>query len=579
MAPLYRHYAIHVPWRDEDPPNQWTSDRHINRNGFLFVDAICFPKVHSVQSLGTPKQLLINKVVRGSHYAAEAPHDLRISTAAQGSVVQLPRPYLVNGYERIHFNELVCWQRFSGNHADVFSMYFKYCNGGSLQEFLEKYRQLGRAVPEHFVWLVAERLAEILRYFNYGTPPNPNREVTPAFWTLILGDFGDSALQTDPPGQMMGGVYNSSVVHFWEDIFRVGETLRKMCQTHIPTAAFRYWNDSRDSNEIAMNTVNGLLGPNERPYSPELIRMLQQFEFPGGTTGALITDTWIDNAGRTRMNWERMRANPAWVRDTMVPLARRKVRAYRGHVIPRGYWRQLDVSWTRPSRLMPFEYRFPEQDQTDSSVGRNNSSSNGSNNGSNIGSNNGSDSGSNNRSSIDRGDEDENKEGNDELNHRGSTPQTEESEQENEDENEDEEEEQYEDEEEEQDEDEERSELESEDVWENKIHRCPTPEFERNMKRLRCITVWEDNPSGNIRPPHRVVTLEFGVGSVLPINNDPPDLPPPPPLDDGASAANSNSNSSEIFTSSSQGDEDAILDDSNDETYIDVPTSSSGREE
>ena len=61
--------------------------------------------------------------------------------------------------------------------VQIHSLFSRYYNGGTLEEFIEKYAAKKRPVPEHFVWLVAERLAEVIRYFNFGTVPGTDDEL------------------------------------------------------------------------------------------------------------------------------------------------------------------------------------------------------------------------------------------------------------------------------------------------------------------------------------------------------------------------------------------------------------------
>ncbi|KAI1098041.1 hypothetical protein F4804DRAFT_338610 [Jackrogersella minutella] len=214
----YRHYGVFIPFDkefkpdtvvdpeapkkqpqegaepEEDPvPYYWTANPRIAEEGFIYVDSFQSSRVLCVQSVGT-RQLLINKVENRNEFNQDIPEELRISTApiAASQGCRLPLPVVVDGVERIHFNELVCWQRFNNglnNEYGTFSMFFRFCNGGSLEQMFDKYHNEVRPIPEHFIWLVAERLCEAIRYFNFGT--HPVHGTPPVFgrkkkaWTLI----------------------------------------------------------------------------------------------------------------------------------------------------------------------------------------------------------------------------------------------------------------------------------------------------------------------------------------------------------------------------------------------------------
>ncbi|KAF3055819.1 hypothetical protein GL218_07003 [Daldinia childiae] len=130
-----------------------------------------------------------------------------------------------------------------------------------------------------------------------------------------------------------------------------------MVQTHIP---YGYMEDELDRpNGRLMNTVNDhIVAPYER-YSDELIEMLSCFEYPGSQYAASIIDNTQDEDGND-VPLSSFLPSADWIVNTLLPLARRKVRRYRGVVNPpRGYFDALDVSWTRPKKLMPYEHVIP----------------------------------------------------------------------------------------------------------------------------------------------------------------------------------------------------------------------------
>ncbi|KAI1648043.1 uncharacterized protein F4817DRAFT_315283 [Daldinia loculata] len=374
----YYHPGVIVPTPEVAEEDQWSKDPITFRDGMVFIGSIKNHKVACVQSRSTG-QILINKVYESGPWPGELPLELRISTAPFISHRRLPEPIVVNKVERIIFNELVAWQRIRDDQNAVFSLYFAYYNGGNLEQFMDRYFQLLLPIPEHFIWLVAERLAQAIRFFQFGTPPGGHHEQedwefishrdlfpnnilihyhgrrpgrqpnagqeTNAFPQIVVGDFGEANMENDDDDIISNGV-----------LYFMGEVLRRMVQTHIPYGHAE--SDLDRPNGRPMNTVNSHIFAPYVPYSDELIEMLTHFEFPGSQNGAMITDTMQDPQGNT-VPLSNSVPTAEWVVNTMLPLARRKVRRYRGFGNqPRGYFDALDVSWTRPRKMMPYEYTF-----------------------------------------------------------------------------------------------------------------------------------------------------------------------------------------------------------------------------
>ncbi|KAI1413685.1 hypothetical protein F5Y13DRAFT_189120 [Hypoxylon sp. FL1857] len=378
----YRHYGVYIPW--ENVEDQWTEDSDINERGFIFINRLKTSKVMTVQSVGRGRrrgELLVKKMLRyNTDTDRDMPEELMISTAPAARV-RLPRPRSVHGVERLYFAELYCWQ-YHKEH-ETHSLYY---NGGTLEDFMEKYEEIRRPVPEHFIWLVALRLAEIVRYMSFGIPPgtddNPplaweliaHRDVAPnniflhyhdpsttrepavgfvrnAFPEVILGDFGEVAMESDEPDLMRGGILDWGEVNDWEDIYFMGEILRRLAQTHLDHDLLD------DVNGTLSNTVNDSLPANETPYSDDLIRMLEEFEYTG-MDSARIYHSYENENGHEVQNWEDI-PDPDRIANVIVPLARRKVRRYLGiGELPHGYYRSLDVSWTRPNAPMPYRHEL-----------------------------------------------------------------------------------------------------------------------------------------------------------------------------------------------------------------------------
>ncbi|KAI0117144.1 hypothetical protein F4814DRAFT_459363 [Daldinia grandis] len=410
----FYHPGVIIPTPEFGQDDQWSKNHLTFRNGMVFINGIRVPKVACVQSRGTG-EVLINKVYKSGPWPGVMPLELRISTAPAVPYCRLPGPIIVNGVERIIFTELVAWQRIREGGNAVYSLYFRFYNGGSLDQLLEKYFERLIPVPEHFIWLVAERLLQALRFFQFGLPPGSNydsedwefishRDLFPAnifihyhsrrpgrlpiagretnaFPQIVIGDFGEANMENDGDDIISSGVLADGIVHKWEDMdvkakltnilvrYFMGEILRRMVQTHIPYDAGE--SDLDRPNGRPMSTINNHIAAPYTPYSDELLDMLANFEIPGGENGALITETIEDGDGNDVPLSDYV-PEIEWLVETMLPLARRKVRRYRGiRNRPAGYFDALDVSWTRPKRFMPYEYTIPpvvQDDNDDASV-------------------------------------------------------------------------------------------------------------------------------------------------------------------------------------------------------------------
>ncbi|KAI0852647.1 hypothetical protein F5Y00DRAFT_258497 [Daldinia vernicosa] len=402
----YYQPGVIVPVEELSEDNQWTKDPRIFRDGMIFIRSLLNQKVVCVQSRGTG-EMLVNKTYNAGPWPGRIPLELRISTAPDLSHRRLPEPIVVDGVERITFIELVAWQRIQDRQNAVYSLYFRFYNGGTLENLINRYFERRIPIPEHFVWHVAERLALAIRFFHFGAPPGSNREQenwefiahrdmvinniflhyhprrsgrqpragqeTNAFPEIAVGDFGESNLANDDENWISNGIFSDGIVHDWEDmapleplspstakvanLYFMGESLRKMVQTHIPYD--EHESDLDRPNRRPMRTVNNFIPAPYAPYSDELIELLANFEFPGSDNGSLIDETVQDDDGNDRPLSDFL-PTPEWVVDTMLPLARRKVRRYRGiGNKPAGYYTALDVSWTRPKKFMPYEYIIP----------------------------------------------------------------------------------------------------------------------------------------------------------------------------------------------------------------------------
>lgn len=155
------------------------------------------------------------------------------------------------------------------------------------------------------------------------------------------------------PLNVLGGESaEDTELRIWEDTYGLGNTLRRLCQAHLPHTDANSgdvdWNERRPDN-IRMADLNAQDG-SAPDFSDQLIDLLGNFEYDGMETGTDITDLEDPGAATT--------ADSRWIVDTLYPAARDRVAAYRNPPggRPAGYLDELDVSWTKPKSLMPFVY-------------------------------------------------------------------------------------------------------------------------------------------------------------------------------------------------------------------------------
>lgn len=138
----------------------------------------------------------------------------------------------------------------------------------------------------------------------------------------------------------------------WEDIYLVGTMLREMTMTHVSFNATGAFNDGIESarpDNMLVAAVNAL--PTAPPYSAALITMLQAFEWAGQEGGGSVREL--------KDNLEAAFPSAAEIMGVYLPQAQAQMRAFRDRAgKPRGYYTDIDVSWTKPPALMPFEYNL-----------------------------------------------------------------------------------------------------------------------------------------------------------------------------------------------------------------------------
>ncbi|TRX94066.1 hypothetical protein FHL15_005144 [Xylaria flabelliformis] len=165
-----------------------------------------------------------------------------------------------------------------------------------------------------------------------------------AFPELILGDFGHGAVTGDR-GIKPGCWNRPGEIADWHDTYAIFYTVKELCTLIC-------------DGKAVMAYVNDTLYDGSPPYSDDLIKMLQNFEWPNIETNTKVTDSQLDPA--TELIVPNYSHFPTMRRvvDEFLPIIRDKVQKYRSPAggIPNGWWKQLDVSWTKPEPFTPYEW-------------------------------------------------------------------------------------------------------------------------------------------------------------------------------------------------------------------------------
>lgn len=274
---------------------------------------------------------------------------------------------------------------------------------------INEYCARGESVPEHFIWHVIERMGEALVYMHLGRPhgtsgpdassalpgwrPVHHRDINDsniylhypraghsqilkekynAFPQIVLGDFGESAIQGDDSAQLQRGVFPASTIrpnlNEWTDVYQLGCVLRRLFMAHIPEDTKEEDDDDDDGDDEHADEDEEDQSESEeeefdtwalhRPeshtlqfcntffngqiYSDALIGLLQSFERPNMNTVAVTNELHLV-------------PSIAWVAGTLLPEARRQLQQCREPTAPSvAYYHNLDVSWTKPELLAPF---------------------------------------------------------------------------------------------------------------------------------------------------------------------------------------------------------------------------------
>ncbi|KAI7785104.1 hypothetical protein LA080_008140 [Diaporthe eres] len=248
-------------------------------------------------------------------------------------------------------------------------------------------------IPEHFIWLVAEQIGEALVYMHLGRPrgssgpgaytrvegwkPIYHRDIADsniflhypttsrseldmyrdrAFPQVVLGDWGEAAIDGDGPANLQRGTPPASTIspelREWTDVHQFGRVLRLLCMAHVDLDIYSAHDEDEDqydeiedyedeSWELDRPDSQTLENCNaygaEAVYSDELIRFLQMFERPDMDTVAIVDQTQYV-------------PTMEWIASTFLPMARSRVQLLRQPAMPTAdYYKTLDVSWTKPA--------------------------------------------------------------------------------------------------------------------------------------------------------------------------------------------------------------------------------------
>ncbi|KAK8094796.1 kinase-like domain-containing protein [Apiospora hydei] len=312
----YRQAGVFLPhYRG----NRASADRENARGivadkGFLFVKELGGDKLFLVQSLAN-NRLYVNKILvrtdddQNGDFKTQLPPELRFSIIGAPGPGNVQFDYLI---DETYFTKLDYWKRLN---AKAYYLYFQFANGGTLEQLIEKYRELGDEVPEHFIWHVAVELGEALKYLqrgdqSLGRPPRRwpriyHRDLVPnnvfvnyapvgqsrgnrgtvknAFPEIVLGDFGLAAdllpsVHFDDPG--LAGHPASNRPNDWEDVHYYGGILRRLFMASIDEDD--YLNpDVITPEQFTVRAANTQgLPAGRRRYSATLEAWLQVFEWP-----------------------------------------------------------------------------------------------------------------------------------------------------------------------------------------------------------------------------------------------------------------------------------------------------------
>ncbi|KAK2602413.1 hypothetical protein N8I77_008948 [Diaporthe amygdali] len=379
LLPVQRHSD--VPGLIEKEWPRINSDNHIASKGFVLIDPIKNRNDHLViQSVQTGEFFVNTLLLAGDGsliqdgmlddnppdedeyippvgspryvFRYHEPRQLRVSTWQETlpSTLFPNEPILgVLPRDALFFNQLRFWQKLlpdNPKHRPLYSLYFELvaeqlCLAMAWLKFGERPDVPGHQAPAN--WTSIHHLELFPRnVFIHYQPRRPGRIPAAgieanAFPQFVLGDFSSALLDgddirhlhpwyTDPNEDDRGPNMDVKPPPRWMDTYGFGFVLRYLCQAHL---SHKDWM-ARGANTTRMANVNATTGW-RRANILDLADPLNE-----------------------------LAANPRWIVDTIYPVARARVAAYRNppEGRPAGYFDGLDISWTRPRPrlLMPFVY-------------------------------------------------------------------------------------------------------------------------------------------------------------------------------------------------------------------------------
>ncbi|KAI1752718.1 hypothetical protein F4782DRAFT_546346 [Xylaria castorea] len=322
--------------------------------------------------------------------------DLRMSTAP-GVDGPLIGPLEVRGKMRTYFSEVALWQYIGRN---TYSIYFKYYNGASLLHLYEAYQNDLRPVPESFVWHVFLTLIEAVRYLHRGVrpgtddepdewrsiynrdiamnniflhyPERPDSEPCPqmgfeenAFPEAVLGDFGEGGIHGDDPDILFVGRWNQEDLQEWQDTYAIFNIVKELCMAHVH---LNHTYEGFVPEGVDCDEINGYMRPEHAPYSDDLFDVLKQWEFTN-CKASMIDETQADEDGEEVANVDLV-PNLDKIVNEILPVSLEPAfwDAIAHYRVPSGvdsqYPATIDVSWSKPKRIMPYEWiKIPSDDK------------------------------------------------------------------------------------------------------------------------------------------------------------------------------------------------------------------------
>ncbi|KAK4234169.1 hypothetical protein C8A03DRAFT_18876, partial [Achaetomium macrosporum] len=331
------------------------------------------------------------------------PSELRFSRLDDPCVaVRLPdEPY----FPELYAYGIPCGYK-EGEMPDVWSLFFKWYNGGSLRNLMEMYAdpKIGAPVPEPFIWHVMEQLSRAVIYLHTGLTRKELRtkrgnwmsKVEKGEWTPLVHrgireqnillhfseDGGGDSLDRCFPRIVLEGFKRANLVtddlswwHYapaysrsrtvkesiwrpepWEDMYLMGEVFRRLVAVHecgkMKSGNRLNFDVDRECRMSSYLSENLNLEPGERPaYSDDLINLLRKWEIPD-----LLADRAepYDQAQHFSDHgiWEQI-PGIEFLTKEVLPMAAKKVKMYR----TMGFGRLAsededglmgDVSWVMP---------------------------------------------------------------------------------------------------------------------------------------------------------------------------------------------------------------------------------------